>query len=203
MQKAHVHHHETYAAPTGVRALAGDRSALDHATCLIHRVCCLAGETDLIEEIRADNSAIRSAITDHDTAALFDWLVEALSYQGIADQVAQDFMERHGNATWAGIASDLRRQPTCPKLRSYWHFHDCRYNKSRYTCAEPDHLLGCPLPNHWLRNGRLNQTAYALHLFIRDVADGDLVTVRYRDYPQYPPMVRHRSAVALIGAPAP
>src|SRR4249919_156414 len=26
---------------------------------------------------------------------------------------------------------------------------------------------------------------------------GDLVTVRYRDYPQYPPMVRHRSAIAL------
>jgi hypothetical protein len=32
---------------------------------------------------------------------------------------------------------------------------------------------------------------------------GDLVTVRYRDYPQYPPMVRHRSAIALISAPAP
>jgi hypothetical protein len=31
------------------------------------------------------------------------------------------------------------------------------------------------LPNHWLRNGRLNQTAYSLHLFIRDIADGDLV----------------------------
>jgi hypothetical protein len=28
--------------------------------------------------------------------------------------------------------------------------------------------------------------------------NGDLVTVRYRDYPQYPPMVRHRSAIALI-----
>jgi hypothetical protein len=32
---------------------------------------------------------------------------------------------------------------------------------------------------------------------------GDLVTVRYRDYPHYPPMVRHRSAIALISAPAP
>jgi hypothetical protein len=73
------------------------------------------------------------------------------------------------------IASDLRRAPSCPKLESYWHFHGCRYNKSRYTCAEPDHLPGCPLPKHWLRNGRLNQTAYALHLFIRDVAGGDLV----------------------------
>jgi hypothetical protein len=106
---------------------------------------------------------------------LFDWLVASLSYQGIADQVAFDYMERHGQATWHVIASDLRRAPSCPKLKSYWHFHDCRYNKTRYTCAEPDHLPGCPLPNHWLRNGRLNQTAYALYLFIRDVAGGDLV----------------------------
>jgi hypothetical protein len=54
-------------------------------------------------------------------------------------------------------------------------FTTCRYNKTRCTCAEPDHLSGCPLPNNWLRNGGLNQTAYALHLFIRDVAGGDLV----------------------------
>ena len=32
--------------------------------------------------------------------------------------------------------------------------------------------------------------------------NGDLVTVKYRDYPQYPTMVRHRSAIALITPPA-
>jgi hypothetical protein len=31
--------------------------------------------------------------------------------------------------------------------------------------------------------------------------DGDLVTVRYRDYPDLPPQVRHRSFVALISPP--
>jgi hypothetical protein len=31
---------------------------------------------------------------------------------------------------------------------------------------------------------------------------GDLVTVRYRNYPQYPNMVRHRSAIALISPAA-
>jgi hypothetical protein len=31
---------------------------------------------------------------------------------------------------------------------------------------------------------------------------GDRVTVKYRDYPQYPPLVRHRSVVALISAAA-
>ena len=32
--------------------------------------------------------------------------------------------------------------------------------------------------------------------------NGDLVTVRYRDYPDFPPQVRHRSFVALISSPA-
>ena len=31
------------------------------------------------------------------------------------------------------------------------------------------------MPKHPLRNGRLNQTTYSLFLFIRDIADGDLV----------------------------
>ena len=31
---------------------------------------------------------------------------------------------------------------------------------------------------------------------------GDLVMVKYRDYPQYPPLVRRRSVIALIGAAA-
>jgi hypothetical protein len=45
--------------------------------------------------------------------------------KGISDQVAFDYMERHGQATWQVIASDLRRTPSCPKLQGYWHFHGC------------------------------------------------------------------------------
>ena len=63
----------------------------------------------------------------------------------------------------------------CPKLKSYWHFHGCRYDKISRTCSEPDHVDACPLPSHQLRNGRLNQMAYSLFLFVRDIADGDLV----------------------------
>src|SRR5690349_11924799 len=47
--------------------------------------------------------------------------------------------------------------------------------KTSGTCAEPDHIGTCPLPTHRLRNGHLNQIAYSLYLFIRDVTDGDLV----------------------------
>jgi hypothetical protein len=149
-------------------------SPVEHATRLIIRVCQLAGSASFVDDAR-ESREVASAIRNRNTALLFDWLVASLSYQGIADQVAYDYMERHGQATWQVIASDLRRGPSCPKLKSYWHFHGCRYNKTRYTCAEPNHLAGCSLPNHWLRNGRLNQTAYALYLFIRDVAGGDLV----------------------------
>ena len=66
--------------------------------------CCLAGATGLIDDNRADLRARPSAaIGTTDTATLFDWLMAALSYQGISDQVARDYMERHGFATWADI----------------------------------------------------------------------------------------------------
>ena len=39
----------------------------------------------------------------------------------------------------------------------------------------PSTLARCPLPSHDLRNGHLNQAAYSLFLFIRDLADGDLI----------------------------
>ena len=51
----------------------------------------------------------------------------------------------------------------------------CRYDKGSFTCAEPDHIDTCPVPRPRLRNGRLNQTAYSLFLFVRDIAGGDLI----------------------------
>jgi hypothetical protein len=159
------------------RSPAKNDAALTHARSLIQRVCHLAGTEAFIDEagLGPDGKDLRKAIRSRNTAALFDQLVAALSYQGISDEVAKNFMDRHGLASWHVIESGLRKRPTCPKLSSYWHFHDCRYNKSRFTCAEPNQLADCPLPRSWLRNGRLNQTAYSLYLFVRHIADGDLV----------------------------
>jgi hypothetical protein len=159
------------------RARRQKTSPVDHAVRLIHRVCCLAGAADLLDEVRngGGGSSITTAIRRGDTPALFDWLVTALSYQGISDQVAEAYMEAHGFVTWADVRAKLGPGAPCPKLKSYWHFHACRYDKLSQTCAEPDHIQACPLPTHDLRNGRLNQMAYSLFLFIRDIADGDLV----------------------------
>jgi hypothetical protein len=149
----------------------------EYAVNLVHSICCLAGVPSYLDDLRADlrNHGVLAAVNNHDTARLFDWLMSIASYQGIADRVAEDFIYKHGNVGWSDIEQALAASPSCPKLGGYWLFHDCRYHKTSGTCAEPDHVAACPLPCHQLRNGHLNQTAYSLFLFIRDVADGDLV----------------------------
>ena len=131
---------------------------------MVHSICCLAGSASLIDDVRAELRAdgIATAIRRHDTATLFDWLMAALSYQGISNRVAAAYMEQHGSATWADIDQKAGQGVTCPRLTSYWHFYDCGYAKISGTCSEPDHIDGCPLPTHQLRNGRLNQMAYSL-----------------------------------------
>jgi hypothetical protein len=147
--------------------------AIDHAVRLIHQVCCFAGSFDLLGEFR--DQALCAAVDRHDSAALFDRLMHDFSFQGISDEIAANYMRRHGQATWRSVRKNLARGPSCPRLKSYWHFHACRYEKTSRTCAEPGHIASCPLPTHRMRNGHLNQIAYSLYLFIRDAAEGDLV----------------------------
>jgi hypothetical protein len=118
---------------------------------------------------------IQAAVTRRNTPRLFDWLLLNFSYQGISDQVARNYIRQHGNASWAKIAEGLKGKPPCPLLRSHWDYDGCRYDKTSFTCSEPDRIDRCPLPRHRLRNGRLNQMAFSLYLFVRDIAEGDLV----------------------------
>src|SRR5580693_1777572 len=99
-------------------------AAIDHAVRLIHAVCGLAGSSTLIDDIRADLRAdkVQAAIRNRNTAVVFDWLMAALSYQGIADAVAYEYMARHGRAAWRDIDQNLGHGASCPKLKSYWHF---------------------------------------------------------------------------------
>ena len=144
---------------------------------LIRKVCGLAGSLTFLDDIHADlrKEGIRDAVAKRNTPRIFDWLLTSFSFQGISDQVARSYMRQHGKASWLDIATALQDRPPCPLLQSHWHFDGCRYEKVSFTCSEPDHIGGCPLPRHRLRNGRLNQTAYSFYLFVRDVAQGDLV----------------------------
>jgi hypothetical protein len=128
---------------------------------------------EIDDEVR--QAGLDRAVALGDTPPIFDWLLTTFSFQGISDRVARDYIQKHGTACWVDIEAGIRTAPSCPKLRSYWQFEGCRYDKTSFTCSEPDHIDACPLPRPRLRNGRLNQTAYSFFLFVRDLAGSDLV----------------------------
>jgi hypothetical protein len=150
---------------------------LAYAVRRAHAVCCLSGSPSYIQDLREGLSdrGIVSAVKNHDTAALFDWLMEIFSLQGISDAAAIGYIAEHGNIRHVDVAENLLQTPLCPKLEGYWRFHGCQYTKVTGRCSEPGNIDACALPRHPLRNGRLNQMAYSLFLFMRDVAEGDFV----------------------------
>jgi hypothetical protein len=141
---------------------------------MVETVAWLAGDPDYVRDLRAEYRRQFQYERPNKSVVLFEWLAAAMNYQGISDQVARQYMAQHGRPRWHKIKADLAQGPSCQKLRSFWHFHDCRYRKLQYNCSEPFHLECCPLPAYPFRNGNLNQLAFSLFLFIRDVADGDL-----------------------------
>jgi hypothetical protein len=148
-----------------------------HSDALIRAVCTVAGSLSLLDEIDDEfrHAGLDQAVASGDTPPIFDWLLTAFSFQGISDRVARSYMEKHGAASWSKMEASLQTSPSCRKLQTYWDYEGCRYDKGSFTCAQPDHIDACPVPRPHLRNGRLNQTAYSLFLFVRDIAGGDLV----------------------------
>ncbi|WP_262266082.1 MULTISPECIES: hypothetical protein [Microvirga] len=122
-----------------------------------------------------ESAGVQDAVARRDSGPIFDWLLTLFQLQGISDAVAFSYAERHGSVRWSEIRVRLKDDPACHRLKSYWHLSGCGYKKSVLTCSEPHLLHDCPLPQHPLRNGRLNQAAYSLFLFIRDICEGDLV----------------------------
>jgi hypothetical protein len=151
---------------------------LSRAVRLVRRICQFAGARSFVDDARVGlaRQEVIAAVRRHNTPAIFDWLIDALSYQGVSDSIAYSYKEQHGRVRWHDIAGALATEPSCPKLSCYWAFEGCGNRKSTNSCANPEHRPNCPLPRPDLRNGRLNQTAYSLFLFMRDLAGGDIVS---------------------------
>ena len=133
---------------------------------------------NFVQEIaaRLAEAGIQDAVRQRDSAAIYDQhLRPILSLQGVSNEVARGWDERHGGVHWAQIDKALRAGPSCPRLRSYWHFAQCGFSKGRRTCAEPLHLPHCPVPRLPARKGALAQASMSLWLFIHDVCRGDFV----------------------------
>jgi hypothetical protein len=107
------------------------RQGMRRARSLVRRVCRIAGEPTWVDEVQSNaiRTGLVGAVADHDTAVIFDWLIREVSRQGISDAVADGYIERHGNVTWAEIEASLAANPSCAKLDGYWAFTDCRYHK--------------------------------------------------------------------------
>ena len=121
---------------------------MKHARSLVRQVCRIAGQATWVDDLQGNaiGSGLVAAVADHDTGRIFDWLIRELSYQGISDAVADGYIDRHGNVTWAEIEAALATNPGCDKLEGYWAFTDCRYHKGFQTCANPAHfaVVRCP-----------------------------------------------------------
>lgn len=118
----------------------------------------MAGSISFLDEIDAEISALDLGedVAGGPTPLVFNWLLSTFSYQGISDQVARGYMERHGTASWSQIEASFGKTPSCSKLRNYWSYADCGYQKGTRTCSELEHMARCPVPVFALRNGRLN-----------------------------------------------
>jgi hypothetical protein len=95
--------------PDPVTEMTIRATGLEYAAGIIHAVCQFAGAPSLVDDLQTEG--IVEAIDRHDTATLFDWLVAALSFQGISNRIAYGYMARHGQATWDDIARNLTRAP--------------------------------------------------------------------------------------------
>ena len=126
-------------------------------------------------QIEIKHAGIDEAVANRNTPAVFDWLLTTFSYQGVSDQVARTYIQQNGRATWSELSAAFEATPACTRLRSYWHFDGCRYDKGSFSCANPEQIANCLVPRPRLRNGRLNQTAASFFLFVRDITKGDLV----------------------------
>lgn len=155
------------------------RSPIDRvqaASFLINTICDASNPTESFRNAAREfrRNGLSQAVLLHDNERLFNWLMDTLSFQGVSDQAASTIIARDGNVTWQALEASLG-SASCAKLEGFWRFTECRFQKAAFTCSQPDHLPSCPLPRHRLRNGHLNQLAYSLYFFIRDVAEGDLV----------------------------
>lgn len=142
---------------------------------LLHEVCRVAHPSQNYSVSGAvTSSTLQRSLRAHDNPAIYDWLMNVFSYQGVADKSVETIIARDGNATWVKVNASLRNAE-CRKLQSFWTMEGCGYSKKRRSCNNSSGFSGCPLPRLRLRNGSLNQLAFSLYLFFRDVAEGDFL----------------------------
>lgn len=94
----------------------------------------------------ASEAGVVAAIDAYDAPAIFNWLMNLFSYQGISDEVAGDFMRRQGNFTGGTVDRTSKGNCLCPKLTGYWTFSRCQYQNSHSLAVSPIIFRPVPYP---------------------------------------------------------
>lgn len=89
---------------------------------IIRAVCCLAGSTGFLDDVgNTQEKGGRGRIIErHDTPKLFEWLLHAFNFQGIADQIASGYIDQHGLPGWNDIYKSARRLQPVPSSFFAW-----------------------------------------------------------------------------------
>lgn len=134
---------------------------------MITDICVKHGSKSLMKPLN---------IEPKNSIGIFNWLMGAFSYQGVSDEIADSFIEEHGNITHRQITIKLiKLGRKCSKLSNFESFTNCGYKKNKESCNNLRMYNSCPLPTHNLRKGALNQLAYSLYFFKRDVCQDDFI----------------------------
>ena len=112
----------------------------------------------------------------HKSIKLYQYFLEAFLLSGGGDRSNQNYYHNQKYKPTFNRVKRAVKAAQCPKLASFETFRGCGYRKTTNNCAEPAFLKSCPLPRFDMKRGPLNQMAFSLYFFLRDVCRGDFYT---------------------------
>jgi hypothetical protein len=109
----------------------------------------------------------------HKSIKLYQYLLESFLLAGGGDQSNHGYYLKQQRKPSFNRVKQALKAATCPKLATFQTFKGCGYQKTKPRCREPAFLSTCPLPTFDMKRGSLNQMAFSLYFFLRDVAGRD------------------------------
>jgi hypothetical protein len=126
---------------------------------------------------------------------LYQYLLEAFLLSGGGDQSNQGYYAKQKRKPTFNRVRQAVKAAHCPKLATFENFKGCGYRKTARKCNEPAFLRSCPLPRFDMKRGPLNQMAFSLYFFLRDVAGGDFYRYATEHFGQSQPSDRDISTL--------
>ena len=109
----------------------------------------------------------------HKSIKLYQYFLESFILSGGGDRSNQNYYANQKYKPTFNRINRAVKTAQCPKLVSFEAFKGCGYRKTANKCTEPAFLKSCPLPRFDMKRGALNQMAFSLYFFLRDVCRRD------------------------------